>query len=448
MNVRAIHRLPFRLFRSVSASYWFLPTLLLILALAAAVLTLSIDYRVDGWPRAIGWLTPDEAGAIRDLMGIIAGSMITVAGVAFSLTIAAFAHASSTFGPRLITNFMSDRGNQITLGVFVATFAFCMAVLVSTHGGGDGKEAFLPHFSVTAALGLTLASLTVLIYFIHHVPEMLNISNILGRLGHNLQHHIAGLEEDGAGGGDVPSEMGSRQAVDALRSGYVQNVNRHALVELAAERGLMVHLACPHGGFAVQGRPLLTVSGDDPLTEEDSDALAEMVALGDERTANQDIVFIVDQLVEVAARALSPAVNDPFTAITAMNWTGSALCCLARKAPPRRVWRDEAGAARLIETPITFETMANHFLDNMRPHVHGSRAAGLRLMQVLRLIAGEPLTADQRRLVARHAHAVHDGCATEIAHPRDMAAIAEERDNVLAALRQDGDADDEAALEL
>ncbi|MEO3433529.1 DUF2254 domain-containing protein [Inquilinus sp. CAU 1745] len=446
MNLRAVHRLPFRLFRSVSASYWFLPTLLLILALAVAALTLFIDYRVDGWPRAVGWLTPDDAGAIRTLMGAIAGSMITVAGVAFSLTIAAFAHASGTFGPRLITNFMSDRGNQVTLGVFVATFAFCITVLVSTRG--DGEEAFLPRLSVITALGLTLASLTVLIYFIHHVPEMLNISNILGQLGHNLQHHIAGLEEDGAGGGDVPPETGRRQAVNAPRSGYVQNVNRHALIELAAERGLVVRLACPQGGFAVQGRPLLTVAGENPLTEEDSDALAEVVALGDERTANQDIVFIIDQLVEVAVRALSPAVNDPFTAITAMNWAGSALCLLARKAPVRRVWRDEAGAARLIETPITFETMADHFLDNMRPHVHGSRAAGLRLLQVLRLIAGEPLTADQRRLVARHARAVHDGCATEIAHPRDMAAIAEERDNVLAALRQDRDADDDPALAL
>jgi uncharacterized membrane protein len=188
---------------TLRSKYWLVPALMALGAIALAISVVAID-RILGahWIESVPWLYANEPTGARSLLSTIAGSMITVAGVTFSITIAALATTASTFGPRLISNFMQDRGNQVTLGTFISTFLFCVLVLRTVRTGEDEQAVFVPHLAIIIALLFALASLGVLIYFIHHIPESINISNVLARLGRDL-HDQRGGGARRAGGGDA-----------------------------------------------------------------------------------------------------------------------------------------------------------------------------------------------------------------------------------------------------
>ena len=189
----------------VRSSYWFIPSLM---ALAAVLLSSGAIY-LDGvigagWMDEVAWLYANKPDGARALLSTISGSMITVAGVTFSITIASVAYATGQFGPRLLTNFMQDRGNQVTLGTFIATFLYCLLVLRTIRGAdertggsaevsGDFVGAFVPHAAILIALVLTLASVGVLIFFIHHVPDSIHISNVIAKIGRELNAKIDSL---------------------------------------------------------------------------------------------------------------------------------------------------------------------------------------------------------------------------------------------------------------
>lgn len=343
------------LWDNLRSSFWFIPALMMLGAAVLSQIMVQVDASVSlsGLPMAdmlqIG--SPDGA---RSLMSAIAGSMITVAGVVFSITIVVLSLASSQFGPRLLRNFMQDRDSQAVLGTFVATFVYCLLILRSVRGG-DGV-VFIPHLAIVVGFVFALFSIGVLIFFIHHMARAIQAPVIVHRVGHSLKNnieHISGLHADhGKQEHDHRPTDGDWWAVIADDSGYVQDLDTHRLIELAAGQDGMIRVLKRPGDFVIDGVAIAEMSG--PVDDDLSVKINATFVLGWERTTLSDLRFGFDQLAEIAARALSPGINDPYTAADCVNQIGDCLRQLLECGPAPRWLCDDEGEIRLKIEPVGF----------------------------------------------------------------------------------------------
>ncbi|MEX0998785.1 MAG: DUF2254 domain-containing protein [Thermodesulfobacteriota bacterium] len=178
------------LWYNVGSSFWFLPALMVASSIAFSFIMIYVDaniVKVSGI-ESLGWIYENKPEGARALLSTVAGSMITVAGVVFSITIVALTLASTQYGPRLLGNFMRDKGNQVVLGTFIATFTYCLLILRTIRGGED--SSFIPHLSVTIGVLFAIFSISVLIYFIHHAATSIQASNVISGVSKNLKHTI------------------------------------------------------------------------------------------------------------------------------------------------------------------------------------------------------------------------------------------------------------------
>lgn len=380
-------------------SYWFVPSLMALLAMGLAGLMVGLDTRVgSSWLEQVPWLYATHPGGARLVLSAIGGSMITVAGTVFSVTIAAVVYASGQYGPRLLSNFMSDRGNQLTLGTFIATYLYCLLVLrtIRTPVEDGVGVGFVPNIALLVAVMLALSSIAVLIFFIHHVPSRIHISNVIEEIGSRLLMDIdhrfprfvgaPARAEDSAAVDRTFSEMiGTDQpsAVRATGTGYIQVIDDGALMEIASGQDLVLRLHYQPGDFVHVGRTLLEVWPSERCTADTARAFAAAYATGPRRSALQDLRFLFDELVEIAARALSPGVNDPFTAVTCLDWIGAALSELAVRELPSRRRVDAAGSLRVIAHPVTFDRFLEQSLGGLAQYCAGDMLASLHYLRVL-----------------------------------------------------------------
>ena len=311
----------------IGASYWFVPAILTSLAFGLALASVAVDRGRGGtFAAEIPFGASLAAEDARTLLSIVAQSIFGVTGVMFSMTILAVSFATGKYGPRLIGNFMRDRVNQWSLGILTATFVYALVVTRSVRTGDGETSAFVPHLSILVALVLTLASIAVVIYFVHHIPETIDISRLIAAIGRRLLADIRELAEaqaEAAGPGFEPPDAPPDAALAIERSGYVEALDLGRLRGLAAERGLRIAVDLPLGAFASTESIALRIWGSAP-DEETAARLLDCFALGDTPTADKNLRHLLDQLVEVTARALSPGVSDPFTAISCVNWMYAA----------------------------------------------------------------------------------------------------------------------------
>lgn len=356
-------------------SYWFVPSLMAVAAMLLAGALIWLDSHQETlWMDRLPWLYAARPDGARSLMSSIGGSMIGVAGTTFSVTIAAVVYASGQYGPRLLSNFMADRGNQVTLGTFIATFVYSLIVVRTIRSPGEtpGAEGFVPQLAVLVGLLLALCSTAVLIYFIHHVPSRIHINSVIERIGDRLLAEIidkfpfldggrpAARDQDASipaalSAGTSDTETARRAKVLATQTGYIQLVDKSVLVETAASANLVLRLVHTAGDFAHDATVLLEVASAGAFEASCADQLRSAFVIGSRRTPSQDLNFLIDELVEIAARALSPGINDPFTAKSCLDWLGAALAELARRDMPARLHSDDEGRLRLITRPASFE---------------------------------------------------------------------------------------------
>ncbi len=325
----------FKALDRLRTSFWFLPAVMAAGTMVLAFVTVSLDKQMTDW-LTFNWGLTFNGGAegASSLLGVIAGSMITIAGVVFSMTLVALSLASSQLGPRLLRNFMSDTPTQVVLGTFVATFLYCLLVLRTIRRAEE--VLFVPHLSVTLGVLLAVVSVGVLIYFIHHVSVSIQANEIVARVGAELIQGMERLfpENIGRGASQILAEPPgagfldtfSREArpIGAAGDGYLQFVDGDALMALAREEDVVIRLERRPGHYVVAARPLAMVWPGNRVTDELINRINSVIALGNQRTFGQDTEFAVNQLVEIAIRALSPGVNDPFTAMTCVDHLGSA----------------------------------------------------------------------------------------------------------------------------
>lgn len=435
------------LWTHLQGSYWFLPAVMMAAIIGLSYLTTYLDQTL-----AVSTLAPFDrlfagnADAARSALSMIAGSMITVAGVTFSITIVALAQASGQLGPRVLRSFMRDRGNQITLGTFIATFAYCLLALRIID-----KTAVrpIPHITMTVAMLLALASLAVLIYFFQHVAMLMQADSVISNVGDDLRESIARLYPDKDQGGDqyelrqdedLPEDLDERaEPVPPPRSGYLQAVDHGDLVEAASDADALLVMRHHPGHFIAGESELVTVYPGDACTDDLVEAIHEAVVVGTQRIHLQDAEFAVNQLVEIALRALSTGINDPFTAMNCLDQLGSALADLAERTIPSGYHYDEEGDLRLVRDTVTFRDLIDAAFDQIRQNTRDDVAVRIRLLEALAIIAAKAHTEEQCEAISRQADMVWRGTEESIPEKQDREDIRERYDVVVQLLRQESE---------
>jgi uncharacterized membrane protein len=419
---------------------WVVPGAMVAAAVPLFLLTHLLDQAVyDGRFSLPGWLnSAGSADAGRQLLIAIAAAVITVAGVVFSVVIVALTLASQQFGPRMLRTFLRDRGTQVSLGMFVATFVFSTLALASISSG-SGRD-FVPHVSITAALALLLVDSMVLVYFIHHVAVSIQMNEVIAGIGSDLVRGIdneirrektAALPDYLLEQGRFHPELLDSAEVAATRTGYLGAISRETLLRLASDTDAVIVLLHRPGHFVVAGRPLARVSPPQAAVTV-ARALDRAHITGRHRTLTQDMVFAVDQLVEIALRALSPAVNDTFTAIACIDWLTAGLCHLSPHTFPERVFRDGRGAVRLVEPGLSYRRVVDGAFDKVRQAGRGMPAVAIRQLDSIGRIMESTVAEVQREVLLEQAEMILRAGEEAIPEPNDRDDVRRRYDAVCA----------------
>ena len=437
-----------RLWEGLRSSYWFLPSVMALGAVALAFGMIQVDKLSQGGAiEKLGWIYTGGPDGARAVLSVVAGSVMSTAGVTFSITIAALSLASSQFGPRLLSNFMRDTGNQVVLGTFLATFIYCLLVL-RTVVGGDEAGRFVPNYSVTLGVALGLASLGVLIFFIHHVAVSIQAPNIVAEVGEELHHSIDRLypRQIGQGGSaqrqariedEVPPDFEHRSTViGARRSGYLQAVEEDEVMDIARKYDLLLRTERRPGDFVLVDEPLVRAWPGDRVDDDLAKRLRKVFMVGARRTQTQDAEFSVNQLVEVAVRALSPGINDPFTAISCLDQLASGLCHLAQREIPSAFRLDDQGKLRVIATGTTsFAGIVDSALNQIRQYGRSSASVTIRLLEEIERVLHCTSDDRYRAILLKHADMVAQGGREAIPEGQDRLDLEARYQAVLRAAR-------------
>ena len=419
---------------AVRTSYWFIPSVMAFFAIVLGAVMVWLDAGPGaGWLDGVGWYQSVKAEGAHQVLSTIAGSMITVAGVTFSITIVAISYASSQYGPRVLTNFMSDRGNKVTLGTFIATFLYCLVVLRTIRGGDEG--AFVPQMAVMVGLLLALFSIVVLIYFIHHVPQTIHVNNVIALIGRQLIADVGrrfpafiGEEADreskqdealhAAAGGRLGhgGESGVSR-IEGRTTGYVQAIDDSALMAAAEEADIVLRLRYRPGDYLLAGRTLLEAWPAERIGPDVADALRGAYSTGSRRTTFGDLGFLINELVEIATRALSSGVNDPTTARTCLDWLGAGATEVARRRLPDAHRVDREGKLRVIAPPDDFDGYIRRAFGELRQYLAGDANAAVHALRTMGEVAAACATRGQIEAISGEARRLGESASRALTGP-------------------------------
>ncbi len=394
-----------QIWSDLRSSFWFVPSLIVLAGIAFAIALIEADSAgsdlwLAQWPRLFG------AGAegARGMMSTIAGSMMSVVGVMFSMILVVLALASSQYTSRILRNFMRSRVTQVVLGIFAGIFAYCMIVLRTIRGGNEGE--FVPNLAVFFGFVLALGGVGALMFFIHHIASSIQASSIIASVAQETIAAIDRLfpEKLGQGSGEDYDDQAPRvernwQIVPARESGYIQSVDNAALMRLARERKTIVLMEHAIGEFVIQNTALASLALEYPPDQETIAALQATFSINRHRTVEQDAAFGIRQIVDVALKALSPGVNDNTTAVMCVDYLTAILARIAsRKIPSSH--RYEKGELRVIAKGPNFESLLAESFDQIRNSAKGDVAILSRMLNAFQILAGLA-TSPQRRLALR-----------------------------------------------
>jgi len=430
-----------KLYDALTDSFWFLPALMALLAGGGALGTVAIDHKIgSAWVDNMGWVWSGGADGARSVLSVIAGSVMTVTSIVFSLTVTTLAQTSSHFGPRVLRNFTSDRGVQITLGTFIATFVYSLLVLRTVRSVEELQ--FVPYLSVNIGVVLALASLAVLIYFIHHISESIQAEILIANVGEDCEKTLADLFPEPARQSGtnacvtVPDVMAWKKAspVNSNTNGYLQRVDYEQLISLAADHDVCLKMDVQPGDFVAREDVLIAIFPAGTDSDALHNKLRSCFTVGRHRTPHQDARYGVQQLVEIGCHALSPGINEPYTALSCIDWLGAVLGNAAKRELPEPIRLDGNGKPRLINETITFAELVNGAFDPLR--LFGAANPDIVRHLVLAVASvGQCVRRDEDREALVALVQTIDADALQIMNVGDRARIADVSQVVLAGLR-------------
>lgn len=435
--------LPFSVY-DLKDSLWYRPGLMTAAALVLSLLTLQLDsYLFSTRQVQLPWLFEGGSEGARGVLTAIAGTMITVATTAFSVTLVALQLGSSQFSPRILRSFTGDVGNQMVLGIFIATFAYSLSVLRAVRSQQQDFEAFVPTISVTVALLLAFVSVASLIYFFHHATRTIQASVVIDR---TLTDTRALIEKQANWLGEptqrllreplpLPASFRMLGTVASRRAGYLQDFDRGQLVELAAIHAVIIRLEPCIGDYLNTGTPLATVwqeTGAEEADGEREESIAEAIQrcfeIGMERTLERDSLFGMQQLTDIALLALSPGTNDPTTALSVIDNVGTAIIEAAGVSGAEVVCADD-DAIRLTYRVPNFADYLHIPFDQIRYYGSSDPHVVIHVLRTLEVIArevGPEYTPEVKRVAQEYKEsaAMQDWIAADMARVRQAAGWA------------------------
>jgi uncharacterized membrane protein len=420
-----------QLYDNLRSSFWFAPSVIVAYSIALAVVLVEADSAgsdrwLAQWPRLFG---AGAAGA-RDMLSTIAGTMMTVMGVTFSMTLVALALASSQYTSRILRNFMRSHVTQYTLGVFAGIFSYCLIVLRTIRG--SGQVEFVPGLAVFFAFVLALGSVGVLIFFIHHIASSIQASKIISSVAEETIAVIDRLFPEKMGHGPDEDEDKDQllrslekltwHPVPAMMSGYIQNVDSDRLLRLARDRNTILRMERGIGDFIVEKTALAALALEDPLDQETIAAVNSSYSISSYRTIDQDPAFGIRQIVDIALKALSPGVNDTSTAVMCVDYLAAIMARLASRQFPssRRYEEDEL---RVITVSPTFDRMLAVSFDQIRRSAEGNVAVMARMLSAFENIASLTVSPLRRKALNEQVQWIAELADRTIESAHDRARI-------------------------
>ena len=370
---------------------------------------------ISGWTPPVLFPSRADPQVAQIILAGIAASIMTVVSIVFAILLMTLTLASMQFSPRIIVSFVRDRVTQWTLGIFLGTFLYCMAALPAAR---SLPHPFAPVFTVLGAILLAVACVGWLLFFIHHISRAISVNHIVARIAADT---IAMIDEmmpwphrhDRLAGAAAVSPNWEATVV-SKESGYIRFVDRKRLVGLAKTYRVKIDVPRRVGHFVPAGVPLLAVSKGGRLTPEAMDELRGAFDLGPTRTLQQDVEFGVLQIVDIALKAISPAVNDPSTAINCVDQLSAIMIRFASREPPEGVLYDPPGTVRVIMPWIGFDRLLEAAFEQIRLYSKSDVAVSLRLLRALGDIAATTPDPEYRRTLAERGRRVLAGCAEKL----------------------------------
>lgn len=400
--------------RKLTATFWFIPLLLIAASILLAILMVYIDQQVKipqkGLARIFLVNNPDSA---RSILSTISGAMMGVAGTVFSITLVALTLASNQFGPRLIKNFMHKHLNQVVLGSYISTYLYCLLVLNSI---GDGENySFIPSISILFAIIAAIGNIILLIIFIHQIAISIQADKLISDISEYLSNQIEMLFPKNIGSvaepkvvneNDLLSGFSHKIPLKSSKSGYLQYIDNDELLAILTKKEALLEMYYRPGDHLVEGERLGMLFLNKNLDENEFDEIYKQFVIGKIRTSQQDLEFSILQMVEIAVRALSPGVNDPFTAIACIDNLKGTLSCLAQAEFPSKYCFDTNGSLRIISDVVDFEGILNAAFNQIRQNSGGSPAVIIRLMEAMITIEEFTRIDNHKKAVIQHAEMI------------------------------------------
>ncbi len=397
----------------------------LIIALSLGCAGAFLSWLEEEFPLVSAWvpttLFPSHADpqVAQVILGGIAASIMTVVSIVFAILLMTLTLASMQFSPRIIVSFSRDRVTQWTLGIFLGTFSYCMAALPAAR---SRPYPFAPVATVLGAMVLALVCVGLLLFFIHHISQAISVNHIVDRIAAETEamideimprprhpdhsHHL----EDAAPLRPNPSEV----AVLSNVSGYIRFIDKQRLVAVAKHYHVTIRVLRRVGHFVPAGIPLMMVSKGNRLPTEGTAELLAAFDCGPTRTLQQDVEFGVLQIVDVALKAISPAVNDPTTAISCVDQLSRILIRFASREPPEDLLYDPPGIVRASIEWIHFERLLEAAFEQIRMYSKTDVAVSLRLLRAFGDIAASTPDPEFRRILVEQGMRTIAGCAERL----------------------------------
>lgn len=402
----------------------------LVLGCAGAVLSWieESDPSISDWAPRVLFFSHGDPVVAQVILSDIATSTMTVVSIVFAILLMTLTLASMQFSPRIIVSFARDRVTQWTLGIFLGTFLYCMAALPAAH---SMPAPFAPVLTVMGAILLAILCVALLLFFIHHISQAISVNHIVARIASETEAIIDEVMPSPrrdvhmeTSDSTVPTVWETSLLNDV--AGYIRFVDLKQLLTVAASHHVKIQVVRRAGQFVPAGTPLLRINKADRLSLELASAFRAAFDFGPTRTLQQDIEFGVLQIVDIALKAISPAVNDPTTAVGCIDQLSRILIRFASREVPESRLYDLRGVARVHIQWIDFEKLLESAFGQIRMYSESDVAVSLRLLRALGDIAITSRDQDYRKFLLDHGRRVVEGCSKRMG--------AEDRKNLMARL--------------
>ncbi len=401
-----MEKLLFR-WNELKATFWFIPVIIIISSILLSLGLVYLDGQItipqSGLGRFFFVSSPDSA---RSILATISGAMMGVAGTVFSITLVALTLASSQFGPRLIKNFMYVRLNQVVLGAYISTYLYCLLVLNAVQDGN--QYTFIPSLSILVAIFAAILNIILLIVFIHQIAISLQADKIISDISEFISKQTKALfpdkaeetkeSEENIDLAAVISKFHNRISIQSPKSGYLEYIDRESLIETVHEHDSLLVLFQRPGGHLVEGLEIGLLYSNSDWEKEALENIIRQFEIGKIKTSQQDLEFSIHQMVEIALRALSPGINDPYTAIACIDNLTAVMSYLAEAKFPSKYLFDKEENLRIVADTLTFEGVLDAAFNQIRQFSSGSPAVIIRLMEAL--ITINKFTKNERHIKA------------------------------------------------